>query len=88
MEAKRNVKLGIFWEEGVVGCSLLVIGYWLPRIRHPACPVAKRKRGTSARFIPICREDLETGSLHDDANYKDIISHKKQFTHYCHSRDV
>jgi len=83
MEAKRSVKLGIFWDEGlfVICCWLLVIGCWLLRSRHPACPVAKRKRGAKAK-------NLENGSLHADANYKDVISLKKQLTHYSHSRNI
>ncbi len=48
----------------------MVVNYWLLRSRHHACPVAKRKRGAKAK-------NLETGSLHADANYKAVISLKK-----------
>jgi len=40
---------------------------WFPS-RHPSCPVAKRKRGAKARFIPIYREDLEARKIQSEAN--------------------
>jgi hypothetical protein len=51
----------------VISCWLLVVGYWFFS-RHPACPVAKRKRGAKARFIPIYREGLKAFDAQDEAN--------------------